>query len=225
MILFVIFVILLVLSPLLIYYFGQKRLTAIVMRVNDSIEYAKKHGITLIDKLNSLPLKGKFKLVCVNGTNSYDVAYTGEMKGFKYTLCNDYHRYRHGKGYDWDYYTYCVLEVSNLEKRIAPFLIKPENLYVALDEAIFGEEKDIDFAEDQEFSKNFILNGVETDVRVFFTKRIREIFISKKDFKYCYEVRGKTMLVRLGKYLNGEERMCMLETAVDVFTQLIENAK
>jgi len=87
-----------------------------------------------------------------------------------------------------------ILEVAETDFTIPDFSLEPESLWSKFSELTFG--KDIDFADNPEFSKKYYLRGVEeTDVRSFFKPRLLE-FLQHREGLHLEVKKSRILLFR-----------------------------
>lgn len=110
--------------------------------------------------------------------------------------------------------TICVIEKSNLDFP-ATFLRKS----VTLIDWVGGKIgfQDIDFPEDEEFSKSFILKGDEVRTRNMFSQDTRMTFCNNKDKFKTFESAGNAILINFGKRKPPENYNELVSFAMSVY--------
>lgn len=98
--------------------------------------------------------------------------------------------------------TICVLVHPDLS---APHsFLRPQNFLDTIGRVLGGQ--DIDFGEDPEFSRAYVLQGEdESAVRTFFKPGIRRYFAERKDRTLVFEARGTALLLHPGKQIPPEQ--------------------
>lgn len=103
------------------------------------------------------------------------VADSGELR----LVFFDY-EYKTGSGKNSSTHRQCVVFIQSPALRVPDFSIEPEGFFNRL--VVFFGAKDIDFDEDPDFSKRFLLQGPdESAIRSFFHARRRKDFLKVED--------------------------------------------
>lgn len=130
---------------------------------------------------------------------------------YQYTTGSGKHSHTHRQ-------TVCVMTTPG---RGAPhFFVRRQNrLFDALGKLFGGQ--DINFDDDEAFSKAFVLqtSGVEAQVRHFISPRLREALTRLADKNVVLEVAGETMVFHLARRLKPEEIEGLVADAVNLRRQ------
>jgi len=220
----------------ILFFIGKKY----VKERNDSIEYCKKNGLTFEDtKTAMFPLecknfritkKGKqrnFYFVVSGKRNNVDFS----VMSYKYTdqepprestflgmkvISNSNRKHRKP-----DYYAaLCVLSVDNM--KLPHFFIRDESFIMDSLGKLFGGQ-DINFEEDPDFSKKFVLQGDnENEIRRFFNKKVRSSFVHFHKKGFVYEAVDKYLFVYTPNNCDKiENKMQFLADSLKVLPALI----
>jgi len=122
---------------------------------------------------------------------------------------------------------YSIEEQKKLEKIIKGN--KHEMLYITLlytgirlGEALALKWEDINFEEDPEFSRGFILRGKkEKEVREFFNSRVRSAFVKRALNGYKYEGIENCFVVSVSGKMNIDDRLKLLSNAMNVLREIV----
>ena len=129
------------------------------------------------------------------------------------TLCD--YSYVTGSGKSSTYYqtTVCILDYPKLE--LPRFFLRPENFLDAIGELFGGQ--DFDFDEDPEFSKAFVLQGMEeAKVRKLFGPRTRQWFVHHRAESLRFEGAGSTLIVLSPRRVEHAQAQRLLDLAGDL---------
>jgi hypothetical protein len=89
---------------------------------------------------------------------------------------------------------------------------------------VFGGQ-DIDFPDDREFSRGFVLQGRdESATRALFGPDVRRLFLGMDDKRLQFECLGDTVLVHLGRRLAMKDVPALIERTVRITKALTANA-
>ena len=140
-----------------------------------------------------------------------------EINLVDFTVVKVYHTSK-GRRTSKKHYTLCQLYKE--ETHFPCFFVRDESFLLDSLGSMFGGQ-DIDFFEDKTFSDRFVLQGiVESEVRRFFKSKVRKAFLKYHKKGYCYESKGRCLLV----YQNGRAtlngRLALLNTALRIFNDI-----
>jgi hypothetical protein len=130
---------------------------------------------------------------------------------FRYTTGSGKHKHTHHR-------TVCVLESSMMN--VTHCSLRPERLlWDALGQAFGGQ--DIDFEEDPQFSKAFVLQGEdETAVRELFDANIRAWFTERAGRNFHFEALGNTLVFHSGKRVAPAQAPELMDQAIQIMKLL-----
>lgn len=131
-----------------------------------------------------------FKMFSLGRSRTSDNLLEGSSGSVR-VLLGDY-RYTTGSGKNSSthYFTLCILEKDGLG--LPHSFMRPQNLFDALGKLFGGQ--DIDFAEDPEFSKSFVLQGEdEGAIRSKFDRPSRSWLVAHKQRFQSFEADGSTI--------------------------------
>ena len=128
-----------------------------------------------------------------------------------------YHYSNRGRTTTTHKQTICILEKANLDYP-ASFLRKS----VAFFDWVGGKIgfQDIDYVEDEEFSKSFILKGDEVLTKNMFSTDTRMSFVNNKDKFRTFESTGNAILIDFGKRKKPENYSDLVSFSMSVFYSL-----
>lgn len=117
-----------------------------------------------------------------------------------------------------EYYDYVAYFVKNNDKDIPDFFMRDE---VFLKDAVlkkFANEQDINFSDDDLFSKIFILQGPnEGKVRKFFDRKMRQIFVQNRLEGAVFIYKNDTLIIGFENSTTLQQKESMLAIANAVF--------
>ena len=115
--------------------------------------------------------------------------------------------------------TICIIRDPNLE--LPGIYMRREHGFIDALGQMFGGQ-DIDFEEDPDFSKTFVLQGDnEEQVRQIFTPELRSLFGARvKEFS-VFEAAQDTIMVATGRYLKPEKVKELLELTFSLKQELV----
>jgi len=114
--------------------------------------------------------------------------------------------------------TVCVLESHELD--VPHCYLRPEVMLFDALGSMFGGQ-DIDFADDPEFSRAFVLQGDnESAVRELFDAEVRAWFAARKGQRFHFEVRGNTLVFHTGRRRKPQEVREMMQQALEIMRLL-----
>jgi hypothetical protein len=157
---------------------------------------------------------GHFKLFQQGRRKRAKNVLRGRQRDCQLTLCDYQYTTGHGKHQQVHHQTICLVQCPNLslahsflrkQRRVSDFLGK-----------LFGGQ-DINFDEDPEFSKAFVLQGGdEGATRALFDARLREHFLRFRGTGLQFESLGDTFLVHNGRRIKPEEARGLVEQTLEV---------
>ena len=154
----------------------------------------------------------------------------GEVWGATVWLL-DYSYHTGGKSSSYHNYTVCVLRTSELKlpyfflqgeiralHNIGQFLVNKGIVTETMAQDLGAG--DIDFPEDEEFSRKFVLQGEKEAVRVLFDAEVRQHFMRFAGTLFRMEGRGDTLLYTSGSAIQPKAVREVIQQATDVLALL-----
>lgn len=193
----------------LIWWMDKKRTEAMTA-------WAQAHGFVFEGKVPQLvqELSG-FKLFSQGGARTVKNLMRGSKEVGTVRVCDYQFTTGSGKNQSVHHQTICIV---NTPGRAAPhfFLRKENRLFDALGKMFGG--KDINFEDDEAFSKSFVLqtNENEQQLRHFMSPRLREGLTRLADRAPVLEVSGDVMVFHFGKRLKPEQIDGLVADAVNL---------
>lgn len=187
-------------------------------------DYATRNGMTYMDSLAEVVCGEGFRLFELGSGHNY--YYNDLVCGNKYGVYIQMATYSYvttyGSRSHTNSYTLCLLQREGVN--MPPFFLRKEVSFWDLSWSGISAGKDINFPEDNIFSKKLYLScplaGYESAVRIFFDKKVRSAFVSKFRDDYVYEgSRDYFMAFKPGK-LNNLERLEMLQNTLGLFNAI-----
>ena len=180
---------------------------------NETMEYCRKNGLTFEDTMmTSFPYECKdFKITKKGKERSFYFVVSGKRNNIDFSVMT--YKYsdnvppkestflgmkvisRSGSKYRKpDYYaTLCVLSADNM--KMPHFFIRDESFIMDSLGKMFGGQ-DINFEEDPDFSKKFVLQGDdEGKIRTFFNSKVRSSFVKFHQKGFVYEAVDKYLFI------------------------------
>ncbi len=117
-------------------------------------------------------------------------------------------------------YTICVLQSSRLS--VPACYLRPEiRLFDSLGSMMGGQ--DIDFAEDEAFSRAYVLQGEDEDaIRQRFGPDVRTWFAARAGRGFQFEARGDMLVFHTGRRRPPREARQLMQQALEVLNLLAE---
>lgn len=130
---------------------------------------------------------------------------------FRFTTGSGKHKHTHHR-------TVCVLESSMMN--VTHCSLRPERkLFDAIGQAFGGQ--DIDFEEDPQFSKAFVLQGEdEPAIRELFDGSIRAWFTERAGRNFQFEALGNTLVFHSGRRVPPSEAPALMDQAIQIMKLL-----
>lgn len=123
-----------------------------------------------------------------------------------------------GKNSRTYHYTVCIFEKEGLG--LPNCYLRMQIAFFDFLGKVFGGQ-DIDFVEDPDFSKSFVLQGDdEKAVREVFNDNVRRGFLDYKGKNFIFEGHNDVFLINKGKRIKPEELMVILEDAYKIMDML-----
>lgn len=222
-------------------FFGITLAKKMIKEKNETIEYCKKNGLSFEDTMMAgFPKECKnFKITKKGKQRDFYYVVSGIRDNVYFSVMN--YKYsdnepprestflgmkvisrtgnrRHQKP---DYYaTLCFLSVDGLN--MPHFFIRDESFIMDSLGKVFGGQ-DINFNDDPEFSKMFVLQGDnESEIRRFFNSKIRSSFVKFHQKGFVYEGVGKHLFVYTpNNYSKIEEKMRFFADSIKFVPALI----
>ncbi len=191
-------------------------------RRNDIRDYCNRNNLQYSELAQFIPdMVKNFSLIEFRGhTNRYEVEMAGKRGHYKFTMFEHFSESGYGKSRSVVINTICV--ITNTHIRFPKFFMRDENVILDSLGKLFGGQ-DINFAEDSEFSKMFVLQSkVESSIRNFFDSKIRHAFVNYHVKGYKYEACGNSFMVCLPrKRLKVKERLEFLANSMRILREII----
>ncbi len=161
-----------------------------------------------------------FSLIKERGhTNLWENEMSGTRGDYSFTIFEHHSVSGYGKNRSEIINTICILLKDRVN--LPQFFVRDENMILDSLGKLFGGQ-DINFDEDPEFSKMFVLQGmVEQDVRDFFDRKIRRVFVTKHVRGYKYEGKADCFMVSLSGRHDIRERLGLLSVSMGIFKEII----
>lgn len=129
------------------------------------------------------------------------------MGDFRYTTGSGKNRRTHQ-------FTVCIVENDTID--VPACHLRPERRFLDALGSLFGG-RDIDFADDDEFSRSFVLQGdAEPAVRELFNQDVRAWFCTNRRANLQFEARGNTLALHTGRLFPPEEAAQLLQFALEI---------
>jgi len=126
---------------------------------------------------------------------------------FRYTTGSGKHKHTH-------HLTVCIVENDAIN--IPACFLRPERRFMDALGSLLGGQ-DIDFVDDPEFSRAFVLQGEsEAAVREIFDSEVRAWFCAHQDANLQFEARGNTLALHTGRRRQPEESSQLLQLALEI---------
>jgi hypothetical protein len=147
----------------------------------------------------------------------------GEMGPVRVTLGDFRYTTGSGKNRRTHHFTVCIVENDALQ--VPACYLRPERRFLDSLGSLFGGQ-DIDFEEDEEFSRSFVLQGdSEAAVRELFTADVRAWFCDNPVANLQFEARGNTLALHTGRRYPPDEATQLLQRALEITKVLGQPAR
>ena len=190
-------------------------------RNKDMLDYCKKNKIEYSEYAKNLPSILNFCLLLKEKgeINKRIKEMSGVRGDYNFYLFEYYYESGSGKSRTEGTDTLCVIKKEGF---IMPqFFVRSERLILDSFGKLLGEQ-DINFEEDPEFSRSFILRGKkERDVRSFFDSRVRSAFVRGAINGYKYEGIENCFVVSVSGKMDLENRLKLLSNTMNVFREIV----
>ena len=190
-------------------------------RRSEIASYCRRSGIVYSEIANDIPsIAYNFSLMQEKGhTNEWRVEMSGSRGPFDFYLFEHYYVSGSGKSRHSETNTICIL--TKVGTNMPQFFARDENMILDGLGKLFGGQ-DINFADDPEFSRKFVLQGMsEHEIRKFFNRRVRSTFVMKHYNGYKYEGYGNCFMIMVPGKLELEQRLTLLANTVSIFQGII----
>ena len=188
-------------------------------------DYCQAHGLFYLEHVGNIPSAAySFSLLAEKGhSNEWLVGMSGDRGEFHFHIFEHHYVTGSGKNRHSHSNTICILTKKDLF--MPQFFVRDEYFIMDALGKLFGGQ-DINFDEDPEFSKKFVLQGVsEPDVREFFDRKVRKAFVVKHVNGYKYEGFRDCFMVSVDGQSNLEERLKILQNSVSLFLSICPREK
>lgn len=178
----------------------------------------KKHKLNYKEEIDEFPSHFEFKIRRIGDMPKYQSVITGHKYGYKFITMDYFHKVYRGKGWGDSHNTLCL--VSNPDYKHPSFYVRDQHKYWDyLGKLLWGQ--DIDFEDDELFSKMFVLQGEkEAEIKRLFNQEVRAAFLKNHKEKHIYEFCKDTLAIFVPEYLDSAGRDDLVEHAVEIFNAL-----
>ena len=184
-------------------------------------DYCFRNNLQYSESANNVPNTAyDFSLIKDRGhTNRWEIEMSGTRGDYFFTIFEHFSESGYGKNRHTEVNTICVLSKENI--CLPQFYVRDEYMFIDSLGKLFGGQ-DINFSEDAEFSKKFVLQGlVESDVRDLFDRKIRRAFVAKHVNGYKYEGSGNCLMVSKSGRSDVRNRLGLLSVAMGLFKEMV----
>ncbi len=166
----------------------------------------------------SLPNIGRFKIFSKGSSRKAKNAVRGSEGPSQITLTDYQYTTGHGKNRTTHSQTLCL--VQSPEFSVPHCYLRPEVKLFDFLGKMFGGQ-DINFAEDPEFSKGFVLQGDDEEaVRELFQQQVRDFFVANKKKNWQFEASGDAVCFHNGRRIKPQEASSLVADALEVVNLL-----
>lgn len=192
----------------LVLYFDKKRREA-------WMAVAQQLGFTYERKQSGVSRGfGYFKIFSLGYSKGCKNILSGPFRSQEATLMDYQYTTGGGKNRSTHRQTLCVLKNPEIDVPHC-FLRRQSKVFDFLGKVFGGQ--DIDYDEDPEFSKTFVLQGEnEAATRRLFDLRLRQRFMKLAQTNLQVEIRGNTLLIHKGRTLKPEDANTLLQQAHEI---------
>lgn len=157
---------------------------------------------------------GQMKVFSQGRSRRFTNAVCGDAGDVRITLGDFRYVTGSGKNSHTHHRTVCVLESNRLE--LPHCYLRPESLIFDSIGSLFGGQ-DIDFAEDPQFSRAYVLQGpTEQAIRAVFDADTREWFAARRGRGFHFEARGGTLVFHTGKRHPPEDAKDLMQQGLEI---------
>ncbi|WP_372367911.1 hypothetical protein [Candidatus Uabimicrobium sp. HlEnr_7] len=182
---------------------------------------AKDIGFDFAESNNSLIFRYNFfKSFDTGSSRKTKNVMTGKNGSIDITIMDYQYTTGSGKNKTTHQQTICIFEKEGLG--LPRCYLRMQIAFFDFLGKIFGGQ-DIDFVEDPEFSKSFVLQGEEKEVRRVFNDKVREGFLDYKGKNFIFEGNNDRFLIHKGKRVKPDELMIILEDAYKIIDLFLKN--
>jgi hypothetical protein len=178
-------------------------------------QIAQQLGLPFLgEREDLLPRFGSMRIFQRGSDRGIRNVVAGEMGPVRVTL-GDF-RYTTGSGKNRRTHQFTVCIVENDALRVPACYLRPERRLLDALGSLFGGQ-DIDFEEDDEFSRSFVLQGEsEADVRALFTAEVRAWFCANPLANLQFEARDNALALHLARRMPPDEVVQLLQHALEI---------
>lgn len=160
---------------------------------------------------------GAMKTFSVGRSRHASNAIAGDAGDTQITICDYRYTTGSGKNRHIRQRTVCILQSDKLD--VPHCYLRPEALFDSLG-ALFGGQ-DIDFVDDPDFSKAFVLQGDdEAAVRALFDADVRAWFTERRKQGFYFEGQGNLLVFHTGGRRKPSEAKDLMQQALEIMTRL-----
>lgn len=164
-------------------------------------------------------LFGAFKIFGLGRGRRSTLSLTGQAQGAEVWLCDYQYVTGYGKHRQVHSQTLCILKSSKLA--VPHCFARKQNRFLDFFGKLFGGQ-DINFEEDPEFSRSFVLQGEsEERVRTLFSMPVRQFFLRHRGSRLVFEARGDTLMVHHGRRLKPQDVKGLLDVGFEILNLLL----
>lgn len=186
-------------------------------RIKSISDYCFKNDLKYSEFVHEIPkLATTFSLLAKKGhTNEWKYGMSGMRANYEFHIFEHRSVFGYGKNRHVETTTNCI--VLNKDIDIPSFFIRDENFILDSLGKVFGGQ-DINFSDDQQFSRMFVLQGAsEGEIRKSFIRKVRESFVKNHIKGYSYEGNLNCFMVSVSGKLNLQNRIALLNKAINIF--------
>ncbi len=161
-----------------------------------------------------LPRFGQMKLFQQGSNRQFLNAIVGDMGPVRVALSDFRYTTGSGKNRSTHHFTACIIQNDALD--LPACYLRPERRWLDAIGSLFGGQ-DIDFEEDDLFSRKFVLQGEsEAALRQLFDADVRAWFCNNSLPRMQFEARGNTLALHTGKRFPPDQSAELLQMALEI---------
>jgi hypothetical protein len=178
-------------------------------------QVAKQLGLPFLGNDNDLLGRfGEMKLFQKGRDRQFRNAIAGDLGPVRVVLSDFRYTTGSGKNQTTRHFTVCIVQNEALD--VTACYLRPERRWLDAIGSLFGGQ-DIDFPEDDQFSRKFVLQGEsEAEVRQLFNADVRAWFCDNPLPHMQFEARGNTLALHTGKRSPPDQSTKILQMALEI---------